>query len=185
MNKNISKKGFTIIEVVLVLAIAGLIFLMVFVALPNLQKNQRETERKNNYSAIVAALTTYLSNEQKMISNLSDLKPYLDNDLKDPQSSDSAYVNLTNVIVDATSQETYTVPKISLNSIIPNAFAEGEGEGEGGGGAITLTPDSPIRIVKGGSCEAGTAEGTAKGKKGSRSYALYGYSEVKVFCEDN
>ena len=29
-----SKKGFTIIEVVLVLAIAGLIFLMVFIALP-------------------------------------------------------------------------------------------------------------------------------------------------------
>ena len=33
-----SKKGFTIIEVVLVLAIAGLIFLMVFVALPALQR---------------------------------------------------------------------------------------------------------------------------------------------------
>ena len=29
-----NKKGFTIIEVVLVLAIAGLIFLMVFIALP-------------------------------------------------------------------------------------------------------------------------------------------------------
>ncbi|MBQ3261101.1 type II secretion system protein, partial [Candidatus Saccharibacteria bacterium] len=33
MNINF-KKGFTIIEVVLVLAIAGLIFLMVFIALP-------------------------------------------------------------------------------------------------------------------------------------------------------
>ncbi|MBQ6130136.1 type II secretion system protein, partial [Candidatus Saccharibacteria bacterium] len=32
-----SYKGFTIIEVVLVLAIAGLIFLMVFIALPNMQ----------------------------------------------------------------------------------------------------------------------------------------------------
>ena len=31
-----TKKGFTIIEVVLVLAIAGLIFLMVFIALPAL-----------------------------------------------------------------------------------------------------------------------------------------------------
>ena len=37
-----NKKGFTIIEVVLVLAIAGLIFLMVFVALPALQRGQRE-----------------------------------------------------------------------------------------------------------------------------------------------
>ena len=39
MAKN--KKGFTIIEVVLVLAIAGLIFLMVFIALPALQRSQR------------------------------------------------------------------------------------------------------------------------------------------------
>ena len=40
-----SKKGFTIIEVVLVLAIAGLIFLMVFIALPALQRTQRNTQR--------------------------------------------------------------------------------------------------------------------------------------------
>jgi prepilin-type N-terminal cleavage/methylation domain-containing protein len=38
-----NKKGFTIIEVVLVLAIAALIFLMVFSALPALQRNQRDT----------------------------------------------------------------------------------------------------------------------------------------------
>jgi prepilin-type N-terminal cleavage/methylation domain-containing protein len=35
--------GFTIIEVVLVLAIAGLIFLIVFLALPALQRSQRDT----------------------------------------------------------------------------------------------------------------------------------------------
>lgn len=35
-NQNSTKKGFTIIEVVLVLAVAGLIFLMVFLALPAL-----------------------------------------------------------------------------------------------------------------------------------------------------
>ena len=38
--------GFTIIEVVLVLAIAGLIFLMVFIALPTLQRSQRDTQRR-------------------------------------------------------------------------------------------------------------------------------------------
>ena len=40
-----SKKGFTIIEVVLVLAIGGLIFLMVFIALPALQRSQRDAQR--------------------------------------------------------------------------------------------------------------------------------------------
>ena len=48
MKKEIKKfnKGFTIIEVVLVLAIAGLIFLMVFIALPALQSSQRNTQRE-------------------------------------------------------------------------------------------------------------------------------------------
>ena len=45
---NQTNKGFTIIEVVLVLAIAGLNFLMVFIALPALQRNQRDTQRKTS-----------------------------------------------------------------------------------------------------------------------------------------
>ncbi|MBR3595157.1 type II secretion system protein [Candidatus Saccharibacteria bacterium] len=57
-----SKKGFTIIEVVLVLAIAGLIFLMVFIALPAMQRNQRDTQRRNDYGALSAALTQYMNN---------------------------------------------------------------------------------------------------------------------------
>ena len=57
-----SKKGFTIIEVVLVLAIAGLIFLMVFIALPAMQRNQRDTARRNDYGALSAALTQYMNN---------------------------------------------------------------------------------------------------------------------------
>ena len=47
--------AFTIIEVVLVLAIAGLIFLMVFIALPALQRNQRDTQRKNDMSRLIDA----------------------------------------------------------------------------------------------------------------------------------
>lgn len=48
-----SKKGFTIIEVVLVLAIGGLIFLMVFIALPALQRSQRDTQRKDDLALYV------------------------------------------------------------------------------------------------------------------------------------
>ena len=58
------QKGFTIIEVVLVLAIAGLIFLMVFIALPALQSSQRDTARKNDVSAVASAITTYSSNNR-------------------------------------------------------------------------------------------------------------------------
>ena len=56
------KRGFTIIEVVLVLAIAGLIFLVVFLALPQLQRSQRDSTRKSMAQRAVAALTQYASN---------------------------------------------------------------------------------------------------------------------------
>ena len=66
-NKNMKKhkhyQGFTIIEVVLVLAIAGLIFLMVFLALPALQRSQRDTQRKQTISRIAATL------EQARVNN--------------------------------------------------------------------------------------------------------------------
>ena len=69
INKN-NKKGFTIIEVVLVLAIAGLIFLMVFLALPALQRSQRDTQRKNDLSKILAAVNEYrAANKGKLPSN--------------------------------------------------------------------------------------------------------------------
>ena len=61
MNSQRKTKGFTIIEVVLVLAIAGLIFLMVFVALPALQAGQRDTARKNDASTVLSAVNTYIS----------------------------------------------------------------------------------------------------------------------------
>ncbi len=58
------KKGFTIIEVVLVLAIAGLIFLMVFIALPALQRGQRDQQRKNDLSRAQTAVNSYKSNNR-------------------------------------------------------------------------------------------------------------------------
>ena len=56
------KNGFTIIEVVLVLAVAGLIFAMVFVALPALQAQQRDEQRRRNVSEIIAAMELYKKN---------------------------------------------------------------------------------------------------------------------------
>jgi len=64
MNKRIHRKGFTIIEVVLVLGIAGLIFLMVFIALPAAQKAHRDRLRKQDVGIIVAAVRKYMSNNR-------------------------------------------------------------------------------------------------------------------------
>jgi prepilin-type N-terminal cleavage/methylation domain-containing protein len=64
MNVQRKQKGFTIIEVVLVLAIAGLIFLMVFIALPALQRSQRDTQRKDDLSRFTTALQNYATNNR-------------------------------------------------------------------------------------------------------------------------
>ena len=68
-----TKQGFTIIEVVLVLAIAGLIFLMVFVALPALQRSQRDTQRRNDMSRVDTSLVQYQTNHSNQSSNLPDV----------------------------------------------------------------------------------------------------------------
>ncbi|MBL8160030.1 type II secretion system protein [Candidatus Saccharibacteria bacterium] len=62
MKTQSNKNGFTIIEVVLVLAIAGLIFLIVFLALPALQRSQRDTQRRGDASRMLSQLEAYAGN---------------------------------------------------------------------------------------------------------------------------
>lgn len=72
LTKQRGNSGFTIIEVVLVLAIAGLIFLMVFIALPALQRNQRDTQRKDDMARLSTAIVNYTnSNRGSLPTNYS------------------------------------------------------------------------------------------------------------------
>ena len=57
-------KGFTIIEVLIVLAIAGLILAIVFLAVPALQRNSRNTAIKTDASGIVAGVNDFIANNQ-------------------------------------------------------------------------------------------------------------------------
>lgn len=60
--KNRKQEGFTIIEVLIVLAIAGLILLIVFLAVPALQRNSRNTQRKNDVAALLGGVNEYSNN---------------------------------------------------------------------------------------------------------------------------
>lgn len=64
MKKENSKKGFTIVEVALVLAIAGLIFLMVFLVLPSVQRTQRDAKRRDDVGRLLTAITKYQTNNR-------------------------------------------------------------------------------------------------------------------------
>ena len=66
---NKSKKGFTIIEVLIVLAIAGLILLIVFLAVPALQRNGRNTQRKNDVAALLAAVSEFGNTNNGLMPN--------------------------------------------------------------------------------------------------------------------
>lgn len=58
------KKGFTIIEVSLVLAIAGLIFLMIFIALPALRRTQRDSARRDDMMVFLKELKSFQTNNR-------------------------------------------------------------------------------------------------------------------------
>jgi len=62
MLKKSNQKGFTIIEVLIVLAIAGLIMLIVFLAVPALQRNSRNTQVRNGASAVLSTANEFVAN---------------------------------------------------------------------------------------------------------------------------
>lgn len=62
--KEQNKKGFTIIEVVMVLAIGGLIFAVVLAAFPRVQKARRDSQRKNDLSALAGELEFFQSSNR-------------------------------------------------------------------------------------------------------------------------
>jgi len=59
-------KGFTIIEIMIVLAIAGAILLIIFLAVPALRRNARNYDRKNYSSIVNAELLNYFNDTGHM-----------------------------------------------------------------------------------------------------------------------
>ena len=60
MNKK--EGGFTIVEVMIVLAIAGLVMAIVFIAVPALQRNSRDAQRRADVAAVQSAIATFVGN---------------------------------------------------------------------------------------------------------------------------
>ncbi|MBQ1373279.1 type II secretion system protein [Candidatus Saccharibacteria bacterium] len=73
------KRGFTIIEVSLVLAIAGLILVMAFIALPALQRQSRDAKRKEDTMIFLQALKDYQQNNRGQLPQTNTV-PYAGED---------------------------------------------------------------------------------------------------------
>lgn len=135
-----SKKGFTIIEVVLVLAIAGLIFLMVFVALPALQRSQRDTQRRNDMARFIAQIAQYQTNNNGKVPvtvsgtattfDSNFIKNYLKaggDTFSDPSTgADYEVVKTTKCTSSACASNTTTTSNMGDISVYTNATCDGE-----------------------------------------------------------
>lgn len=91
-----TQNGFTIIEVVLVLAIAALIFLMVFIALPALQRSQRDTQRKSDVARVQTVIADYQSSNRNRVPSFDTafVDGYLragDDAFTDPDGTDYTF----------------------------------------------------------------------------------------------
>ncbi|MBQ3445314.1 type II secretion system protein [Candidatus Saccharibacteria bacterium] len=94
MKKGEKKNGFTMIEVALVLGIAGLIFLMVFIALPALQRNAADAQRRDDIATLIGAIKKYQTNNRGMLPTDWSYKEggglygYLSSELSDPDGAE-------------------------------------------------------------------------------------------------
>ena len=160
--KQSERKGFTIIEVVLVLAIAGLIFLMVFIALPALQRSQRDTQRRNDYSMLSSAVSSYSANNGGKLTRLTD---------------SSACRTLTaSEFINTAGDSGEAVDPNGKAYVLKGCTVAQWNEQTPGEGEVYIV----IKADCNGSDTAGRARPSANSS--SRAFAVYGYLESGTYC---
>ena len=176
-----NKKGFTIIEVVLVLAIAGLIFLMVFIALPALQRSQRNTQREDDFARVLTAVNSFQTNNSGKVPftatgpigsgsvDKNFVKRYVDD-----QCETSDGVHYTNC------GDQFTDPDGTIYILYPREKLTADKDNLN----LSTTINHVIRVYVNASC--GDSEGTLKVSTGDRQVALVYVEEGgAIYCTDN
>jgi prepilin-type N-terminal cleavage/methylation domain-containing protein len=72
-----SPNGFTIVETLFVLAIAGIFLLIVFEAIPSLTRSSRNEERKHDVASILQAMSNYELSHSGNIPDTATFNTYL------------------------------------------------------------------------------------------------------------
>lgn len=163
MKKGEKKFGFTMIEVALVLGIAGLIFLMVFIALPALQRNAADAQRRDDIATLIGAIKKYQTNNRGMLPTdwSSDLGGYLSSEFADPDGHSYSLVEkdcgTTTPGAACTANE---LTKLE-NQEFPNGHS--------------------LYIVKGATCDGSTVVKSANARKVAVAYKMQG---VGVYCNN-
>lgn len=111
-------EGFTIIEVLIVLAIAGLILLIVFLAVPALQRNSRNTQMKNSAAAVLGAVSEYTNNNNGTLPGDGDIT--VDTDTGTVTVGDSDHAQATAKVQAGYSVSTGATMPTSVGTIVIN-----------------------------------------------------------------
>lgn len=152
-----SNKGFTIIEVMIVLAIAGLIILIVLLAIPALQRNSRNTAIKNDVTAVTSTIGEFASN----------------NDGASPTAAGSTYTPATGTLVLNNATGTQATGRLQANTAV--AFT----------GTPGTTPGS-IVILLGQRCNASNGFAvTASNRSAAVLYNIETAGGVAPRCADS
>lgn len=158
MNVPNKTRGFTIIEVVLVLAIAGLIFLVVFLALPALQRGQRDNQRKQDLGKLMSQVVAYQANTQGVLPNGAWNTTFKSN-----------YLTVNGSFADPSSGATYTITQQASS---------------GGAGLPSGVTAGNIFVYPGLTCAQITATNPAD--TSSRIFAAIVFQEQGVYtCQNN
>lgn len=153
LRKSKKGQGFTIIEVLIVLAIAGLILLVVFLAVPALQRNSRNTQRKDDVSRIGSAVQEFINNSNGTLPTNSAA----DNTTLQSLLGTLAYYTNTNVTVAGAATGT-TTNNTTIDTV--NVYTGGKCAAMTGGRGATSTGATTRQIAIVYSTETGG--GTAK-----------------------
>ena len=174
--------GFTIIEVVLVLAIAGLIFLMVFIALPTLQRSQRDTQRRNDLARISTQISQYQTNNNGRLPAEGKLDPQKDSTALPTCSTSSG----------STSSSAACFVRNYMNSVnaAENEFVDPDGWAYGltievltnGTQGTANTFDHIVYIYEHAKCNGEMAEYSSNARDYAIMYKLEGSG---TYCQDN
>ncbi|MCY3804794.1 MAG: type II secretion system protein, partial [Candidatus Saccharibacteria bacterium] len=180
------------VEVMIVLAIAGLILAVVFIAVPALQKNSRDTQRKTDIGAIRGAVATYTSNNRGVLpddaTKLSTVLANVDQSFYTDDSASGFAINTGSqapfkVYIEKRDDvvATDSLPEVDTVHIIVGAKCATRG--------ITAIDGSPTGAsgatdVEEYAVDAGTLTETATLRGYAIVYQLEN-SDGKLTCEDN
>jgi len=142
-------QGFTIIEVMIVLAIAGLILAIIFLAVPALQRNSRNTQRNSDGTHLGGLVETYIADNSgtqptQIIDSNTPAVPvantvYIGGDTFTAQATGAPFVSgATTAITVAPGGGVSSPPALGTDAVYSKAACSGQTVTGGGTGMVVF-----------------------------------------------